>query len=173
MKLEVDFIKQFENEEKELQSIERTPPTQEEWDKLHLTQEMVDLKLSQYERIKNEDKWKVWVEYFYPIMCQNAEIQGGRVTLDINEESLVGKLTYLGHDLIINNVFCRNLKTMTYMLALTEEYFIGSKDGLVELQFIFHLFDKKKISDYSEGIDCLKKQIFSPEYIEMMMDEDF
>ena len=50
-----------------------------------------------------------------------AKIQGGLVTLNIDEESLVGKLTYCGHELFINNVFCNDLKCFRLMLAHEEK----------------------------------------------------
>ena len=169
MKLEVDFIKEFEAEREKLKNTKSTPPSEEDWRKFELTKKLAEAKISQYERIENAEYRKIWLDVIYPILCEMAKIQGGRVTLNIDEESLVGKLTYCGHELFINNVFCNDLKCFRLMLAHTEDFYIASKDGLVEVQFIFHLYDEKKVADHSDEIKKLQEQIYTKEFREKVL----
>lgn len=169
MKLEVDFIKEFEADREELKKLESAPPSEEDWKKLELTKKLAEAKTSQYKRIKNDEYEKLWLKVIYPYLCETAKIQGGRVTLNIDEESLVGKLIYCGHELFINNVFCSDLKCFRVMLAHTEDFYIASKDGLVELQFIFHLYDETKVADHSEEIKKLQEQIYTKEFRENVL----
>lgn len=171
MKKEVDYIKEFEEEELALTDLNATPVNEKEREKLELTKRIVELTQSQYELIKNDKKWDLWTNAFYEMMAMNAEIQGGKLTLEIDEESLTGTMTYFGHTLIINNVLCNNLKIFAYMMDAAEDFIINPKGEYMELRFIFHVFDKKQIADHSEEIKKLKSQIYSPEYLAVMLND--
>lgn len=174
MKIEADYIRTFEDEQRELEAIEpeKEALTEKEARNLELLIKLIDAEHSQYRRAKNESRRNLWEKMIYPAICQIAQIQGGRVTFEVDEDSLVGKLTYLGHDLIINDVSCSNLKCFKLMLANTEDLFISAKDGLTELLFVFHLFDKEKIGDNTEEIRILKEKIFSKSCIDRMLNDN-
>ena len=59
---------------------------------MRLGMKLVDLKKAQYQKTKNEQLWNLWTNTFYQMMCDTARIQGGRVTLKIDEENLTGSL---------------------------------------------------------------------------------
>ncbi len=160
MKLEVDFIKEFEEEQKELEMLaaDPTPPPAEEQENFELLKELVNANLEQYDRIKDEELWAIWVEEFYPLFCEFAKVQGGKATLEIDEETLVGQLTYHGHDLIINNVFCTNLEDFTLLNLFAEDVFISVKDGLLDIQAIFHVYKKIKIADNTNKFEAIFKK---------------
>ena len=117
MKKEVDFIAEFEKENSELKQEETnpSPPTEEEYRKMRLGMKLVDLKKAQYQKTKNEQLWNLWTNTFYQMMCDTARIQGGRVTLKIDEENLTGSLIYFGHDILINS-YARNQKCFADMM---------------------------------------------------------
>jgi hypothetical protein len=177
MKREVDFIAEFEKENAELKQ-EKTnpsPPTEEEYRKLWLSMKLVDLKKAQYQKTKNEQLWNLWTNTFYQMLCDTARIQGGRVTLKIDEENLTGSLIYFGHDILINS-YAGNQKHFAAMMEKAQEVFIDSVDGLLKITFLFHVYDKTKIADYSEEIKELAAQIYSPQYLKHLNlndDEDF
>lgn len=171
MKKEVDYIQKYEQEEKELDELEASNPEQDgndDHDKLQLIIDMVSLRESQYKRVRDEEKWDLWTRVFYDMACRNARIQGGKVILDVNEETLTGSLTYTGHDLIFSTAWNEDIELFAGMIDLSEDIFISNKNGLIELQFMFHLYDNVKIADHSEQIDELESQIFSPEYRRIM-----
>lgn len=177
MKKEVDFIAEFEKEEAELNSEKANPcpPTEEQYQKMKLGIELVELKQSQYQKRKNEKLWDLWTNTFYSIMCDTARIQGGRVTLKIDEDELTGSLIYFGHDILIN-AYAGNQKCFAAMMDKAQEVFIDSVDGLLKITFLFHVYDKTKIADYSEEIKKLAAQIYSPQYLKHLNlndDEDF
>lgn len=177
MKKEVDFIAEFEKEETELNNEKANPcpPTEEQYQKMKLGIKLVELKQSQYKKRKNEKLWDLWTNTFYSIMCDTARIQGGRVTLEINEENLTGSLIYYGHSLIIDSL-AGNRTCLAVMMDKAHEVSIDTVDGLLKITFLFHLYDKIKVADYSDEIKELAAQIYSPKYLEHLKlddDEDF
>ena len=118
MKREVDFIAEFEKENAELkqEKTNSSPPTEKEYQKLRLGMKLVDLKKAQYQKTKNEQLWNLWTNTFYQMMCDTARIQGGRVTLKIDEENLTGSLESVrnlvsleAHASLDKTSICRNL----------------------------------------------------------------
>lgn len=177
MKKEVDFIAEFEKENAELKQEEAnsSPPTEKEYQKLRLGMKLVDLKKAQYQKTKNEQLWNLWTNTFYQMMCDTARIQGGRVALKIDEDELTGSLIYFGHDILIN-AYAGNQKCFAAMMDKAQEVFIDSVDGLLKITFLFHVYDKTKIANYSEEIKKLAAQIYSPQYLKHLNlndDEDF
>lgn len=160
MKLEVDFTKEFEEEVKELAMLAEnpTPPTPEEWEQLNLMIELANTKDSEYIRKKDKELWGIWVEEFYPLFCDFAKTQGGKATIEIDEETFVGTLTYYGHDLIINNVDCTVLEDFALLNLFAEDVFISSEDSLLEIKVIFHVYEKIKVADNTDKFEAIFKK---------------
>ena len=95
MHLEENYIKEFEEEQKELEKLvnQTQPLSEKEEHNLELLKQLADAQTSQYEHIENPEYREFWAEVIYPYMCTVAKLQGGKVTLEINEETLTGKLT--------------------------------------------------------------------------------
>lgn len=171
MKKEVDYIQQYEQEEKELDALRASASEQDgksDHNKFQLIIDMVSLRESQYERVRDEEKWDLWTQVFYDMACRNARIHGGKVILDVDEESLTGSLTYTGHDLIFGTAWNEDIELFAGMIDLSEDIFISNKNGLIEIQFMFHVYDNVKIADYSDRINELESQIYSPEYLKYL-----
>ena len=69
-----------------------------------------------------------------------------------------------------------SIKKLTDMMEKAQEVFIDSVDGLLKITFLFHVYDKTKIADYSDEIKKLAAQIYSPQYLKHLNlddDEDF
>lgn len=57
------------------------------------------------------------------------------------------------------------------MVGNCEDISIRTKDGLIELQFMFRLYDKERVRDNGKQIRNLKRQLYSREYLMRMFDE--
>ena len=111
MRLEKDYIEKFEKEQKELEAFigQTKELTEKDYKNLELIEQIGDAYNAQFTCIENIRSRRFWIETVYPTMCELAEICGGKVTLEIHEERLTGKLIYLGYPLIINNVYSKHL----------------------------------------------------------------
>lgn len=176
MKLEVDYIEEFEKQVEELAQYEKDTAKEpyKENDEGHKRFkkmiELADLEESQYVRKEFPEYQEALLKYIYPEFSQMAKVEGGHLTLEIDDESLFGTLTYYGHDLIINNVFCHNLLCLQMLLEMTHDLSIQSKDGMLEMKFMLRLYEKEKVADYSKAIRKLKEQIYTPEYLKLHSD---
>ena len=81
---------------KELLAEPQTSPSEREWQRFRLSMELVNAQESQYTRVKNEERWNRLEQEFYPALCVIAKTQGGRVELNIKEDTLIGQLVYIG-----------------------------------------------------------------------------
>lgn len=103
MHKEVDFIAEYNEEMKELLAEPQTSPSEREWQRFRLSMELVNAQESQYTRVKNEERWKRLEQEFYPALCVIAKTQGGRVELNIKEDTLIGQLVYIGEGLTLGS----------------------------------------------------------------------
>lgn len=178
MKLEVDYIEEFEKQTEELAQYEKetaNEPYKESEEGLERFKKMIeiaDLKESQYVRKEIPDIREILLKFIYPEFSQMAKVEGGRITLEIDDESLIGTLTYYGHNLILNNVFCHNLLCLQMLLEITNDLSIQAKENMLELKFMFNLYEKEKVADHSKEIRKLQEQIYTPEYLKLHPDVD-
>lgn len=174
MKLEDDYIKEFEENQKDLEKYiaPKRSLTEKEEHSLELLKQMGDADRSQYERTENKELRRMWEKVIYSYLCTVAKDQGGRVTLNISEDTLTGSLVYFGHELIINNLYCSTLNCFRLMLAYTDDFFISADDRLIELHFLFHIYDQKQVEDHTEEIRNLQKQLHTKSYFDRMFGKE-
>lgn len=168
MKVQANFLDQFDAEN-EISDNPFSRLDEEHLHKLELIKNLGNVKNSQYKKTKSEKLMKLWNDIIYPYVRQFAEVQNGNVTFEIDEDTLVGKLTYCGRNLIINNTFCEDLSVFRLIATHADDIYIEPDGNTVKLFFIFHLYDKEKISDYSAEIEQLESQLFSKEYCEKFL----
>lgn len=160
MKKEVDFTAAHREEMRMLKESTKTiPPTRMEQHFFELMQKLAAAKESQFKRIKNEKRWNQLVDAFYPCLCELAEIQGGRVELEIDEETLFAQLVYTGDHLIIDDTFSMSLENFSAIVASSEDVFISIKDEYIQFQFFFRLFDHVQVADHSKEIAEIERKI--------------
>ncbi|MDO5379155.1 MAG: hypothetical protein Q4G52_12565 [Clostridia bacterium] len=159
MHKEVDFIAKYNEEMKELLAEPRTSPSKREWQRFQLSMDLVDAQESQYARTKNEERWNRLEQEFYPALCEIAQTQGGRVELNMEEDSLTGRLVYIGEGLVLGNADPEGLAAFSRIVAAAEDIFVSTHDGYSKLQFIFCLYDKVFVEDHAEQIAELKEKI--------------
>lgn len=168
MKVQANFLNEFDTDD-EASDYSLSHLDGEQLHKLELIKKLGNVKNSQYKRTKSEKLMKLWNDIIYPYVRQLAEVQNGNVTFETDEDTLVGKLTYCGRNLIINNTFCEDLSIFRLMTAHADDVYIEPDGSTVKLFFIFHLYDEEKISDHSAEIEQLESQLFSKEYCEKFL----
>ncbi|MGL0834056.1 hypothetical protein [Faecalibacterium duncaniae] len=159
MHKEVDFIAEYNEEMKELLAEPQTPPSEREWQRFRLSMELVNTQESQYTRIKNEECWKRLEQEFYPALCMIAQAQGGRVELNIEEDTLIGQLVYIGAGLTLGSSDPEGLAAFSRIVSASEDIFVSTHDGCSKFQFIFCLYDKVFVEDHAEQIAEIKEKI--------------
>lgn len=168
MKVQANFLNEFDADD-EASDYSLSHLDGECLHKLELIKKLGNVKNSQYKRTKSEKLMELWSDIIYPYVRQFAEIQNGNVLFEIDEDTLVGKLTYCGRNLIINNMFCEDLSIFRLMTTHADDIYIEPDDKTVKLFFIFHLYDEEKVSDHSAEIEQLESQLFSKEYCEKFL----
>ncbi len=158
MKKQADFMEVYRRDKAELQSMPYSPPGKRKWQRFELTKELVQAKSSQYERRKSEDRWNRLVDEFYPLLCEIAEMQGGRVELDISEETLIGQLIYTGEELFLDENTC-NLKEGHDIVTAASDTYLSVRERCFRIQLMFPLFDEVFVEDHSEQIEKIQKKI--------------
>ena len=156
---EVDFIAEYNEDMKELLAEPQTPPSEREWERFRLSMELVNAQESQYARVKNEKLWKQLEQEFYPALCEIAQVQGGRVELSMEEDSLTGQLVYIGEGLTLGSADPKGLATFSRIVAAAEDIFVSTHDECSKFQFIFSLHDKVFVEDHAEQIAEIKEKI--------------
>lgn len=114
--------------------------------------ELVNAQESQYTRVKNEERWNRLEQEFYPALCVIAKTQGGRVELNIKEDTLIGQLVYIGEGLTLGSSNPEGLAAFSRIVAAAEDIFVSIHDGCSKFQFIFCLHDKVFVEDHAEQI---------------------
>lgn len=159
MHKEVDFIAEYNEEMKELLAEPQTSPSEREWQRFRRSMELVNAQESQYTRVKNEERWNRLEQEFYPALCVIAKTQGGRVELNIKEDTLIGQLVYIGEGLTLGSSNPEGLAAFSRIVAAAEDIFVPIHDGCSKFQFIFCLHDKVFVEDHVEQLAKIKEKI--------------
>lgn len=159
MKKALDFIAEHQEEMRMLNESGGTTLSKSDWQWFELTSKLAEAHESQFQKIKNTDKCRQLEDVFFPLLVKIAEIQGGRVDLAIHEKTLLGELSYIGNDLILNNTFCTDLKDFSHMVSVADDIYVSTEDGYFKFQFMFHLYDKLQVADHSKEILEIKEKI--------------
>ena len=149
---------------KEITHLLGEPPINEDdakklWLRFNLTNELVSIHESQFQRTKNTEKWDHLENDTFPFFCRLAEIHGGYAELDINEDTLVAKLAYTDSQLILSNADGNELKKLSDILITAENVYISSEGKFFKILLTFYLYDKVKIADYSTEIQERKEEM--------------
>ena len=108
-------------------------------DSCDLLMKKVNLEFSQYKLVKSEKCYDYLLANLYPKAAEIAKMQGGNLTLDIDEERHTGKLEYWG-------AFLMSTSGDTLLMDL-------------HLEFFFELYNQVKMKDYSKEIEQLGLKI--------------
>lgn len=160
MKKETDYIAEYQEEMQKMQQMKVIPPTKQGWERFDLTIALVSARQSQFVRKKNEEEWHRLEADFYPNLCRIAKVQGGRVEMDMNEDTFSVKLTYMGNALSLDKGACMGLSEFSTIVSAAEDVSISVSDGFFKIEFLFEPFNLIQVSDHSEEIAKIKRKIW-------------
>lgn len=119
------------------------------WEALEqLIQEENEKKLQNIKK-KDARAYQILLNIIYPLATEIAELQGGDVILNIQENEHTGTLEYFGNN-IMN--FPDNKSILTFLgisMKLAASFYFGVKDGLLYLWFFFDLYKTIPIDNHT------------------------
>ena len=132
MRLEEDFSKVYEAEMQELKEFceNHVNSPQEEAEKaeeLEFIKKVAELTLLQYEHVFDEEKQKKILS-LYHLLVKEASFRGGKVSLDIDDETMIACLEYGS---------------------------ITAKNDIFTIQAMYQLYENKKVVDRKKEIEAL------------------
>lgn len=158
MRREVDFIIQYQQNLK-ADAEEERPLTAKEQEYFELLKTYVKIKESQFVKVKNTEKEDRLLNTFYPMLCDIAEIQGGRVILDIHEENYIGELVYIGENLVMDDINELGLCDFSALVEAADEVSMSAKGSFFQIKFVFILFGQVQVEDHTGELMELEKKL--------------
>ena len=128
-------------------------------DSCDLLMKKANLEFSQYKLVKGEKCYDYLLENLYPKAAEIAKMQGGNLTLDIDEERHTGKLEYWGAFLMSTSGDTLLKNFLVSAMTMTDQFSFEVKDSLLHLEFFFELYNQVKMKDYSKEIEQLGLKI--------------
>lgn len=109
--------------------------------------------------MKSEKCYDYLLENLYPKAAEIAKMQGGDLTLEIDEEKHTGKLDYQGAFLMNTSEDTLLTDFLVSAMTMADQYSFEVKDSLLHLEFFFELYNLVKMKDYSKEIEQLRLKI--------------
>ena len=128
-------------------------------DSCDLLMKKANLEFSQYKLVKSEKCYDYLLANLYPKAAEIAKMQGGNLTLDIDEERHTGKLEYWGAFLMSTQGDTLLKNFLVSAMTMTDQFSFEVKDSLLHLEFFFELYNQVKMKDYSKEIEQLGLKI--------------
>ena len=128
-------------------------------DSCDLLMKKANLEFSQYKLVKSEKCYDYLLANLYPKAAEIAKMQGGNLTLDIDEERHTGKLEYWGAFLMSTSGDTLLMDFLVSAMTMTDQFSFEVKDSLLHLEFFFELYNQVKMKDYSKEIEQLGLKI--------------
>ena len=160
MKFEAFYKEAYDAEMEELFSDNATEAENKpSKDSCDLLMQKADLEFSQYKLVKSEQCYDYLLANLYPKAAEIAKMQGGNLTLDIDEERHTGKLEYWGAFLMSTSGDTLLMDFLVSAMTMTDQFSFEVKDSLLHLEFFFELYNLVKMKDYSKEIEQLGLKI--------------
>lgn len=160
MCLEEDFSKVYEAEMQELQEFceNHVNSPQEEAEKaeeLKFIKKVTELTLSQYERIFDEEKKKKILSLYY-LLVKEASFRGGKVSLDIDDETMIACLEYAGKEIIFTgDKIDETAKIFSILFQMMDDGSITAKGDVFTIQAMYHLYANRRVANRKKEIEAL------------------
>ena len=156
MRKYVDYIQEHELTEAKIEArcTELAPKNTPE--KIHLLERIIEIELSQYRFIKDEEMHRRIEQKYYPALCELAKIHGGRVEIDINESYYYASICYMGSELILDMSYPLEFNRIVQIIKDSDTVSIEAGDNRFTLKFTFEMNRKEKIRDLSQELQELK-----------------
>lgn len=160
MKKVVDYTKFYQEDFPELDVAEKSEPLSgrdlKVRDQLFKIAELIQ---SQYQCEKDAARWDEMENKIFPQLCEIAELQYGRVEMELDEKELVARVIYTGKELLLNRDSFYNLAAWTAIVSKASEVCIMPQGDMMQIFLIFSLYKKTKIADHSEQIAAEKAKL--------------
>lgn len=159
MHLEADYRKAYEEECQVSMNhcVENTPEEKERTAaEIELIKKMASLKEEETRKILNKEKREL-VEAIYKGFEAEAYIQGGKITMDLNEDTMMARLIYTSKHFCKTdqeNDISGNLMALVFQKS--DMASILAKDDTFILDASFELYDRIKVADRSKEISMIK-----------------
>lgn len=111
-----------------------------------------ELNSLQYVREKDANKYWVLEKEIWPMAVSVAELQCAKVILFIDEKKHIGKLSFTGQEIMKTHLDTRTTTLGKLLLDYSDTYFVSIQDGMLQIQFLFELYEETKVADYSAEI---------------------
>lgn len=160
MRLEEDFSKVYEAEMQELKEFceNHVNSPQEEAEKaeeLEFIKKVAELTLSQYERVFDEEKKKKILS-LYHLLVKEASFRGGKVSLDIDDETMIACLEYAGKEIVFTgDKMDESAKLFSILFQMMDNGSITAENDIFTIQAMYHLYENKKVVDRKKEIEAL------------------
>lgn len=160
MRLEEDFSKVYEAEMQELKEFceNHVNSPQEEAEKaeeLEFIKKVAELTLSQYERVFDEEKQKKILS-LYHLLVKEASFRGGKVSLDIDDETMIACLEYAGKEIVFTgDKMDESAKLFSILFQMMDNGSITAENDIFTIQAMYHLYENKKVVDRKKEIEAL------------------
>ena len=139
MRLEEDFSKVYKAEMQELKEFceNHVNSPQEEAEKaeeLEFIKKVAELTLSQYERVFDEEKKKKILS-LYHLLVKEASFRGGKVSLDIDDETMIACLEYAGKEIVFTgDKMDKSAKLFSILFQMMDNGSITAKNDIFTIQ---------------------------------------
>jgi hypothetical protein len=160
MRLEEDFSKVYEAEMQELKEFceNHVNSPQEEAEKaeeLEFIKKVAELTLSQYEHVFDEEKQKKILS-LYHLLVKEASFRGGKVSLDIDDETMIACLEYAGREIVFTgDKMDESAKLFSILFQMMDNGSITAKNDIFTIQAMYQLYENKKVVDRKKEIEAL------------------
>lgn len=160
MRLEEDFSKVYEAEMQELKEFceNHVNSPQEEAEKaeeLEFIKKVAELTLLQYEHVFDEEKQKKILS-LYHLLVKEASFRGGKVSLDIDDETMIAFLEYAGREIVFTgDKMDESAKLFSILFQMMDNGSITAKNDIFTIQAMYQLYENKKVVDRKKEIEAL------------------
>jgi len=156
MRKYVDYRKAYEQEDTRIPARCIDPIQEKSAEKIRLAEQILQTNLEQYRFRKDEKKRKRLEHRHYPVMCALARSHGSRVELDIDEVHYYATLTYIGTDLILDNIEPIEMQYFLQIMTDCDTVTFEAENNCICIQFTFEMNRKEKVKDNSQTLRELK-----------------
>lgn len=158
MRKEADFTKAYPTYIEEPQNNENDMALKQHREIiLNLIMREGDAIRSQYKHVRDQLKYDLLEQTIYPMAVSAAEVQYGKVLLEISDESESGKLVYTGSE-IEKSFLDSDMDALgKLLLEHADSYSLSIVDGMIQIVFHFDLYQDVKVDDHTEQIRQIRK----------------
>lgn len=154
MYLEVDYMDKYDEDLEEMKNSPSRLTPEEQQEELQHIIEVGELMCAERQKVPSEKKKEMIMAIFSSFKYQ-AFIQGGKVALNLDEETLYARLTYTGKMLCKTGTKEDTLgMLMSILYNEGSTVFLTAKEECFVLDASFEMFEWEQVADNSKEIEA-------------------